>query len=622
MNASKTVLLARVRTMRLVILGAAALLVWVTPANWLQRLEGVLIDVYVALRATDAPDPRVALIDIDEASLGKLGPWPWPRTLLADLVERLIAQHGVKGIALDVVLPEPADPAGDARLAALAEHGPVTLAVAFDLTTRHPPLLYGHPGQGGRYPQHPPAREASGYLGNHSGLAKARCVGNIGFVPDSDGALRRLPLRVRFQGRDYLTLSAALLICTEALRFDTLSTLPLDDQGLWPLRFQRRLSAYTTISAADLLNERLPPGLLQNRYVIVGSSAVGLADRVATPLSTLTSGFAVHAVALDELLGHLEAPEHSTPPDAVLIGAWLLGLTLILVTLPRRSLAPVWIAMALLLPLIALLIAGALWPILKVHVLARLTGLHSVCLIAVVAYEWWRSHRETQKVVDILTHYVAPAVVDEILRHPQFRPLEPRHHEITVMVVDMAGYTALTGQLPLDQAAQLTREFLKLLTEPVLASGGTLDRYSGDGLVAFWGAPLPHADHAQRALQTARLILQSVEAWQPSFGLAEHHLPIRVRLGMESGHALVGDLGTEFRSTYTAVGECINLAAKLESAARGRSPPIVIGPRMAELCRRANVPLQSLGTIHVGDMALEGFTLPANWGDRHVPVGI
>lgn len=622
MIAPAAVLLDRVRLMRLILLVMAAGMAWATPTGWLQRLEGLLVDARVALRASESPNHRVALIDIDEASLLELGPWPWPRTLLAELVERLIAEHGVKGVALDIVLPELGDPDGDARLAALAEHGPLTLAVAFDLTTRHPPLLYGHPGQGSGYSSDLPAREASGFLGNHAGLAGARCTGNIGFIPDSDGALRRLPLWVRYQGQDHLTLSAALLECTGALPAGALSTLPLDAQGLWPLRFERRLSAYTTISAADLLNERLPPGLLQDRYVIIGSSAVGLADRVATPLSTLTSGFAVHAVALDELLGHLEAPRPYTPPDAVLIGAWLLGLTLILAALPRRSPAPIWIAMALLLPLIALLIAGALWPTLKVHILARLTGLHSVCLVAVVAYEWWRSHRETQKVVDILAHYVAPAVVDEILRHPEFRPLEPRHHEITVLVVDMAGYTALTGQLPLDQAAQLTREFLKLLTEPVLASGGTLDRYSGDGLVAFWGAPLPHADHARRALQTAHLILQRVEAWQPSFGLAAQHLPIRVRLGMESGHALVGDLGTEFRSTYTAVGECINLAAKLESAARGRSPPIVIGPRMAELCRRADVPLQSLGIIRVGEMSLEGFTLPAECGERLDPVGI
>lgn len=617
-----TVLLARVRTLRLIILASVAALAWVTPASWLQRLEGVLIDAYVALRATDVPDPRVALIDIDEASLRELGPWPWPRALLADLVERLIAQHGVRGIALDIVLPERADTAGDARLAALAEHGPLTLAVAFDLSNRHPPLLYGQPGQGGRYPPHPPAREASGFLGNHAGLARARCTGNIGFIPDSDGALRRLPLRVRYQGRDYMTLSAALLACTGALRFDALSTLPVDNEGLWPLRFKRRLSAYTTISAADLLNDRLEPGLIQGRYIVIGASAVGLADRVSTPLSTLTSGFAVHAVALDELLDHIDAPTPHTPSRAALMGAWLLGLTLLLLALPRRPLAPIWVATTLLLPLIALLSAGAFWPHLPAQALAHIVLAHSGCLIAVMTYEWWRSHRETKKVVSILAHYVAPAVLDEIVRHPEFRPLEPQHHEITVLVVDMAGYTALTGQLPLEQAAQLTREFLRLLTEPVLASGGTLDRYSGDGLVAFWGAPLPRADHALRALNAAHLMLQRVEGWQPSFGLGARHLPIRVRMGMESGHALVGDLGTEFRSTYTAVGECINLAAKLEAAARGRSPPIVIGPRMAAYCLRAGIPLRSIGTLHVGGMALEGFTLPDASQTGWLPLGL
>lgn len=597
------------RLIRLLLLLTAGLLTLGVSATAVQdRLEWWMHDLYVRLSADSARDERIALVDVDEASLAEVAPWPWARATLADLVERLLAEYGAAAVALDIVLPEPADAAGDARLAALAEHGPVVLAVAFDWLPRHPPLNVGQPGEGRAFPWHVPVLQARGHLGNHPGLAQARCVGHIGYLPDADGVLRRLPFQVRYAGGDYLTLSAALLYCSGRLPAATVTQLDLDRQGLWSLRFGREPRSFTAVSAADVLHGRLPDGLLRGRLVIVGSSAVGLADRVATPLANLTSGFVVHASALSELLDR-QGADWPGKHVLMIVSLWLGVVATLVAAMPARPLSPIWLGLPVLLLLGWALTSAVFWP----HLTPRAAGLmatyHLVLIGLITPYEWWLSHRQARRAFALLAHYVAPAVLEELMRRPQDQPLRPQQHEITALVVDMAGYTRLTASLPLAEAAWLTKAFLAELTESVLAQGGTLDRYTGDGLVAFWGAPLRRTDHATAALRAALDILERLRRWRPPF----LDTPVRVRIGMESGTALVGDLGTDFRSTYTAVGDCINLAAKLESAANDLGVALAIGPRAGEYCKRAGFELFALGELPLGGLRMPCWTTRETW---------
>ena len=178
--------------------------------------------------------------------------------------------------------------------------------------------------------------------------------------------------------------------------------------------------------------------------------------------------------------------------------------------------------------------------------------------------------------------------------------MEPQYRDITVISADMQNYTGLTAGSSLEQGAELTRGFLHCLTEPLLACGGTLDKYTGDGLVAFWGAPLPSTTHAADAVRAARGMVDEVRAWNQrriSRGLP----PARVRLGIETGSVLIGDLGTPFRRTYTAVGDCINLASKLQAAARHLPHDLVIGPVAAASLQGEN--LIPVGTAQFGGHA-------------------
>ena len=244
-------------------------------------------------------DQRILLVDIDEASLAELGPWPWPRKHFTKLVENLLTTYQARGVALDVVLPEPTDAEGDLRLGILAQNGPVVMAQAFEYGPQNEALRVGKL-TGGIAP-HPGMTlvPASGYMANHAGLAQAAHLGNIGFVPDPDGSLRRLPLYTGFEGRAYPTLALALFDCCAEGGNGAIRT---DAEGYVRVPFERDWSTYEVARASDIVQERIPASRVSGRLVVLGSSSLGLTDRVATPLLVNTPGFLVHAALLSALL--------------------------------------------------------------------------------------------------------------------------------------------------------------------------------------------------------------------------------------------------------------------------------------------------------------------------------
>lgn len=539
-----------------------------------------LRDHFIRLHGSTEPESRFIVVDIDESSLAAIGSWPWPRARVAELLENLLGTYGARGVALDMVLPEPADQQGDMRLAGLAQYGSVVLAQAFDYVPRSLPLRVGQVAGGSpaETPGNVPA--ASGFVANHAGLAQARHVGNIGFVPDEDGAIRRLPLLTSFEGRQYATLALALASSSSG----AVAAKP-PEEAFWRIPFSRDWSAYTVVPAANILNLNLPAEMVRGRLVLIGSSSLGLSDRVATPLTASTSGVLVHAAALSALL---DGQAGLAPPPWP--GQWLAVMFTLLVavtaayTFPRLSAASN-----------VAILAGAslLWLMLAYWISPHdahfsTTGplASNLFLLAVaVPFDWQISQRRSRQLLDTLRHYVAPAVVDELLRSDLKDPLIPRQLNVTTLIADMEGYTHQVESLSMEEAAQLTRDFLDCLTRPVLEKRGTLDKYTGDGLVAFWGAPLPIADHADLALDAALEIVREVQR----FSLARQQTgkpPLRVRIGIESGIAMAGDFGTSFRSIYTAVGDSVNVASRLQELARELPYDIIVGSETAGRAER------------------------------------
>jgi adenylate cyclase len=540
-----------------------------------------LRDRLLVLHASDAPETRILVVDIDEASLAAQ-PWPWPRARLADLVEALLA-NGAAGVALDIFLEKPADAGGDARLAGLAEHGPLVLAQLLDFGHRSEPLrggvlLGGQPAAAGDLPA------ASGYLANHAGLARARHAGNIGVLPDADGILRQMPLHAYYQGRSYAALAPALFNC--CARPSARASAAADaGAGLTPIAYRRNWAAYDVARATEVLDGTVGEADIRGRLVLLGSSSLSIGDRIATPLGGATAGLLVHAAMLTELLDRQAGSAPAPWPGRWLALLYAAAVALLaLVTLPRLSAASN-----------AALLAGAaaLWLLLayaisphdaRFSISAPLVS--ALFLLGVgVPFQWQQSQRKSHRLLGTLRQYVASAVVDELLRSDLKDPLAPRLLQVTTLVADMEGYTTQVESLSLEDAARLTAEFLDCLTGPVIATHGTLDKYTGDGLVAFWGAPLPDADHADRALDAAAAIVRAVAALSARRAAAGKPR-LRVRIGVESGAAMAGDYGSSFRSIYTAVGDSVNTASRLEQAARDYPHDIIVGDGAVARARR------------------------------------
>ena len=563
---------------------------WGRPAP-IVRLDEGLRDTYLQLFASQQPEARLVVVDIDEMSLKRVGPWPWTRTQVADLVEVLLSHYGARAVALDIVFPEAGDAPGDARLASLAAHAPLTLAQIFDFTERPFALAQGVLSGGELAQATQAGLAAQGFIANHGGLSGARCVGNIGYVPDADGVLRHVPQMTRFKGQDYPQLAGALLRCAGFSQ----TKFPADAQGLWRVPYGRALSAYTVLSAADVMDEALAPSLVAGRLVLVGSSSLGLGDRVSTPLVPLSAGVMVHAASLSGLLDLQEgrgawAAQSGRP---ILLLWCVLSVGLMTVFMARFS---AWRGLLLLVGLVGAWLVLAFVGVahqVEWSVTAPLWAYFFLLTVG-VPHEWWQAQRHTRRLLRTFSHYVAQPVLDEIVRLGLQHSLVPTRRQVTVLIADMQGYTQATSLLSLEEAAALTKDFLGCLTRPVLADLGTLDKYTGDGLVAFWGAPLASPDQADRAVSAGLAILAEVAAFngqRARLGLA----PVLVRIGVQSGMALVGDLGTPFRSTYTAVGDCINFASRLEAAARDLPTQMVIGSATNDLLRHHQT--RSLGYI-------------------------
>lgn len=532
----------------------------------------------------DAPSD-IVIVDINDDSLLKLGAWPWPRTTLADLAENAL-QRGAKIVALDITLPTSRDIEGDKRLHALALQRKLVFSQAFDYVDRKPPLMVGQPGGAipvpSPYPLPPiTAANATGYLGNNAQLMPAPCVGNIGFIPDSDGKLRRLPLITHWQGSDYLTLALAMVTCVEpSLAWWRLVT--ADATGQWALPWTQTPASWTAISAAELmLNETYFD--MKGKWVIVGSSALGLGDRVATPLSATQAGVLVHAEALLNLINAQWHPPKAVPNS---IMAWVSTfgfLSLLLMVYHATHFKQLlWVTIAV----VGIWLLVAVWAI-RNHLDATLVGLPVLLIFtygAVIPVEWSSGHRRMRSQSKVLSRYVPQAVLDQLFTQNNDDSLMPKRFLITALTVDMESYTQITQQLNLQVAARLTRDILTALTEAVWQHQGTLDKYTGDGLLAFWGAPIAVADHADKAISSALAMLNAIEKINDQ-RQKRQQAKIRIRIGIATGEALVGDLGTQWRTNYSAVGDCLNLSARLQELGRGKYINLYIDGKTAALAQ-------------------------------------
>jgi adenylate cyclase len=621
-----------------VLVGLAVAGVFVSQAGgWLvlpglRQLEDLAYDARLKLTLPGGVDSRVVIVDIDERSLREEGQWPWPRGRLADLVDQLFDRYRVAALGFDVVFAEP-DPT-DAIFKALAR-GPLgeeaRLRVQLDLLRREldpdrrfaaalrdRPVALGYvfntPGspnaeiQFGQLPAPVAAVrelglgatrlvEAVGYSANLPLLQDEALGGGFFNSPlvDADGIFRRVPLLMRYQDRLYEQLSLAVVRALlgqppmefvtgtgygagehsrrlEALRFGGF-TAPVDESGAVLVPYRGRKGSFPYVAATDVLAGHADPRILDGAIALVGATAAGLLDLRATPVQNVYPGVEINA---NLVVGLLDQNFRTRPPYSA--GLEILQLILVgLLAIGIGFLNPLRALLLLAATAGALLgINGYLW---QAHALVAPLASALVLLfalyVAYTSYNFFVEARRERWITRRFGQYVPREIVAEMSRRGERYSLEGESRHMTVLFSDIVDFTAISERLEPRQLTHLMQCYLTPLTRIIHEHRGTIDKYIGDAIMAFWGAPLADPEHPRHAVQAALAMIAALRALEAEFQ-AQGWPPLRIRVGINTGMMSVGNMGSEFRMSYTVLGDAVNLASRLESAAKRYGVAIVV----------------------------------------------
>ncbi len=462
-----------------------------------------------------------------------------------------------------------------------------------------------------------PFYQAHGYGANLPELVKAAIAsGHFNPLIDSDGVSRRVPMLSEYKGAYYEPLSLAvvrvLLAMSEASKgtgktvslpqvvpgypaqtfwqrgYQGLEWLqvgpvriPVDDRAAALVPYRGKQGSFKYLSGADVIHGKAASADLKGKIVLVGTTAPGLFDLRATPVASVYPGVEIHA---NLIAGMLDQTIKQKPP-------YVLGAEIVLLLLAG-------VAMTLLLPLLTPLKQGLATAGVLVLVLgSNIAAFHQANLVLPIAsgvlmilvlftfsmaYGFFVEARGKRQITSLFGQYVPPELVDEMAKNPESFSMEPESREMTVLFTDVRGFTTISEGLEPKELSSLMNEFLTPLTEVIYSHRGTIDKYMGDAIMAFWGAPLPAADHARQGIRAALAMHRKLAELQPYFR-SRNWPEIRIGVGLNTGRMSVGNMGSQIRLAYTVMGDAVNLAARLEGITKEYGAAIIVGETTREL---------------------------------------
>jgi adenylate cyclase len=576
------------------------------PLRPLQQLDLAIDDARLRSSMPGTRDPRIVIVDIDDASLARIGRWPWPRERIAALAEELFARQRAAVVGFDMVFAEP-DP-GDAALARSLAGRPAVLGFfladgpgAQRVGVLPAPVFEAAAlgGRGGGFTRW------SGHVANLAPLAAAAAAaGFFNVLPDLDGIVRTLPLVADVAGSHQENLALAMLrvwgnapVVRPVLPgspglggYDGLAAIELE-QGGQRLRIpvDARVGvrvpyrgpggpaggSFDYLSAADLLEGRVAAGTLSGKLVLVGSSAPGVYDLRSTPFAAVYPGVEVHANLLSGLLDG-RGPVVPDWARGYEVAQLLVVTALLALLLPRLRAAS---AMAVTLALGVALVVLDQW-LYRRHGLALPLAsallLTALVYVGITGWGYVVEGARRRSLTRLFGTYVPPELVAQMARDPQRYGMQAENRELTVMFCDMRNFTQVSEALPPEELRALVNRFFSAMTQEIRTHRGTLDKYIGDAIMAFWGAPVADADHALHAVQAALAMTARMDELNRE--LCGRGLPeIGLGIGINSGLVCVGDMGSDIRRSYTVMGDAVNLASRVEALTRVYGVDILLG---------------------------------------------
>jgi adenylate cyclase len=585
--------------------------------RFIESLDCRTHDLMFLARGQQSDSHQVVIVDIDPPSLAELGQWPWPRSTMAELV-RCIGAQQPKIIGFDIVFAEPdrtslklavdriaqitgtavALPQGaadnDVILADAMREADTVLGYYFELADEASAMAPGATTEPGRLPcpefSLPVATVDT--LVRQSDVAMARravlnlpCLndnalseGFFNTVPDLDGVTRRGSLLIRYGDVLYPSLTLEMvregLHETPELASHTAGvgvtgiklgerTVPLTRQAQLCINYRGPAHCFTYHSAVDVLRHRCTPDALKDKYVLIGTSATGLLDLRSTPFARAYPGVEINASIIDNLL----------VGDPMIYDRGLdLGLNLVLVALFGVLMAA---ALAFLGPrtgalsgvFFLLLIGYGNYRVFFLH--QRLVGVTYVTaslllvFLAVSVANYFFEGRRKRFLQGAFAHYVSEDIVAALVQHPERLSLAGEERELTVLFTDIRGFTTMSETMTARQLAAFLNEYLSAMTDIIMVRGGTVDKFIGDAIMAFWGAPLDDREHARHALSACLEMRRRLAELRPEW-VARGLPPVETGIGANSGVVSVGNMGSRTRFSYTVMGDAVNLASRLE----------------------------------------------------------
>jgi adenylate cyclase len=640
-----------------------AVLARVAMPSVFERLSLLSFDLYQRQAPRQAAsDVPIRIVDVDERSLKKIGQWPWPRSIIAELVDRL-REAGAGVVVFDIIFAEPdrtspklllplltemgadgddakqllakmADP--DERLVEAISKLPVV--VSFALSTNggagNPLPKAGFSAAGGA--GWDPLRYVRSFPDSVAALpALQKAAAGNGFdneLPDEwDGIVRHIPLLLRLGDKAVPSLAAeALRLATGASTYIAkgagangqqsfgentgLNSLkigpmivPTDRSGQVWAHFARH-DPSRFISAVDILSGKFDPAQIADHIVLIGASYEGLNDLHATPIDPKMPGVEIQAQVVEQILqgDFLEKPDWAE--GAEILFALFIGLALILAiprfgALPSAAIGGIAVIGAAAASWFAFrdakLLVDPIYPIAIIGVVYLLGTLLS-----------YRSTEQRQREIrQAFSRYMSPHMVETLAKHPEKLVLGGEIKLITIMFCDIRGFTTLSEGLSAAELAQLINNFLTPMTEIIMAHKGTIDKYIGDCIMAFWNAPLDDPDHAKNAVAAAldmrKRLIELNEGWR-----AQGKREIHIGIGINTGECCVGNFGSEQRFDYSLLGDPVNLSSRLESLTKQYHVDFIIGEDSADLLDEPNLIELDLVAVKGKSRAVRIFTLP------------
>ena len=564
----------------------------------LSDIDTRLSDKRFSYRGVQEPNPDVVIVAIDERSVNEIGRWPWPRSTMSKLVDKFY-QYDVKSAVFDIVFSEPESARSDSALGkSIKNNGNVVLGFFFrtEGTGEHDSeTVKIHKKSKIGLVKHldgndiKTVNEFSAVEYNIPQIASnTRDFGFFNVIPDDDGIYRHAPLVVSYKGDFYPSLnlkgvskySGKQILLTlsdfgvSSVNLNEIS-IPVDEQGRLLLNYYGKAGTFPIYSAIDVLNGVISKEKLENKIVFVGATELGIADIRATPFDPVSPGVEIQATAASNLLdGNFLIKDGFT--KTIDIGIIFLLTFIFGLVLYRTN--KTLIGFLLLLIFIALHLGSNFFLFSKSHLMLSILFPAIPLLLTYIIYEVYRNivvEKQSKFLKGAFSSYVSPDVVDEIIKNPDKLQLGGDRKKITLLFSDIRGFTTLSEKTDPEQLVTLLNEYLSPMTEIVMNNKGTLDKFIGDAVMAIYGAPVNQENQALLACRSAVEMIEKLKEINTEW--TKNNLPnIDIGIGINTGEAVVGNMGADIRFDYTAIGDTVNLAARLEGQTKFYGTNIII----------------------------------------------